>query len=381
MRRRYLSVLVPIVLMLMSLCCTGCHPSFRILNPRRHAASVEIPKVVDHFGNPWSYEHKIRGDILLARGDVEAAVNEYQMAATGDPGDAWIQIQFADALLQKNDMERAENHITKAIVLDPAIGRAWTTVAEIQNRRGQTGKAFESARFGSRTDRTDTSGLQWMGDHLATSKNEADRQQALSCYQRALVRSRTNPALYLAAGQTALSLSYTQLAQRYVQTYLNMYGDDTDAVARIAQTLSQTGHPQSAIHLYGILLARNPTLDSIRTRLVALYLDTHQYDLAVRAVHEFYLAPTTPSRVIERTNWLLRANAPWDARKLIIENFSGAPMHPHIRFQLAAIEWTLRRDEVALALLNFPEDVPKDLVEKVDTLRKKIVNSQKNDHP
>ena len=351
---------------------SGCHHARRILDPGSHESEIHLPGVHGTAGNPWSYTHKIRGDILMARGETDEAVKAYQSAATGDPADAWIQINFAEALLRKGDLERAKVHVSRAIMIEPACGRAWTVAAKLYLQRGDRKKAFEAARYGSRVDRTDTSALNWMGDQLAESRKKSDWKQALSYYQAALVRSRTNPDLYLAAGTVALRLSYAHLAERYLLRYMMMYGENTDAVLESAGTFAKTGKTDAAANLYEIMLQRNPVDDHIREQLVPLYLKSGKNVAAVRMTLSFHLAPTTPESVIERTTWLQTADAPWEAREMILENFSGAPVHPRIRYQLAKIEWLLRRDEVALALLNFPGDIPEDLVEKVGSLRKEI---------
>ncbi|MBN2715355.1 MAG: tetratricopeptide repeat protein [Deltaproteobacteria bacterium] len=377
MKRFVLNAVMILVAVVTGATTPGCHRSLRVINPDHFRNEVIVPQQDTTFGNPWSYAHKLRGDILLARGDTEAAVNEYQMAATGEPSDAWIQLQLADALLAANDLERAQVHIAKAILLNPGNARGWTNAAELYDRLGDSRKAFEAASYGAQVDRTDTTALLWMGNRLAMSSHPAKRQAALEKFQLALVRCQTDPALYLATGRIALKLSYIDLALRYLHQYLNMYGDDTDAVVEAAEKLAAANYPTAAIHLYETMLQRHPTADPMRTNLVPLYLKNRQYDKVIQTVMGFFQMATSPEQVTERSDWLLKADAPWEARQLILDTFSGAPAHPYIRFKLAQIEWALRRDEVALELLNFPGDVPDDLTSQVDMLQREIIGSTK----
>ena len=331
-----------------------------------------LPPSSSSFGNPYAYENKIRGDILLARGNTEEAVEALSMAAAADPSNPWLQTQFAEALMQKNDLERARNHLAKALLYGAANGRTWTAAARLHHRLGENEQAVAAATFGAQVDRRDTSALRWLGDYFAGSSDAAQQQTALLHYQRALVRNRTDPELYLAAGKISLKLQHFDLAKRYMERYLDLHGQEYAPVMRAALQIARSGQSQSAIDMLKTLLIRNPLGDEVRRHLVELYLDTHQYPKVVDTVLSFFAEPDTPEVLQQRINWLLQANAPWEARDLLVEHFSTLPTHPLVRYQLARIESVLLRDEMALALLRFEGDVPDSIAQMAEKLKEEI---------
>lgn len=351
---------------------SGCHRTIRTLDPHTYRSEIHLQPFAMTAGNPYAYENKIRGDILLARGQTREAVGAFQAATSADPSDPWLQVQYGEALLAQNDLDRARIHLAKAIQYGPANGRAWTAVAILHHRLGENRSAVTAASFGAQIDRHDTSSLFWLGNHFAAEPGESSHKKALLHYQRALVRSPNDPELYLAAGKISLRLRHIDLAERYFGKYLERNGKDVDPIVNAAEQFAKKGYPQKAIEILQLVQRRNPLSDNIRRHLVTLYLQTHQYPKAVITVLAFFEEPDTPELLEERINWLLEADAPWEARDLLVEHFSPFPTHPLIRYHLARIESILLRNEIALALLDFKSEVPEPLAQKAEDLREKL---------
>jgi tetratricopeptide (TPR) repeat protein len=351
---------------------SGCHRTIRALDPHSFRSEIHLQPFRMTAGNPYAYENKIRGDILLARGQTREAVAAFQAAAAADPSDPWLQVQYGEALLAQNDLERARIHLAKAIQFGPANGRAWTAVARLHHRLGENQSAVAAASFGAQIDRHDTSSLFWLGNYFAAEPGEPSHKKALLYYQRALVRNPTDSELYLAAGKISLRLQHIDLAERYLGKYLERNGKEVDPILNAAEQFAQKGYPRKAIEILQQVQRRNPLSDDIRRQLVTLYLQTHQYPEAVVTVLAFFEEPDTPELIEERINWLLEALAPWEARNLLVEHFSPFPTHPLIRYHLARIEAILLRNEIALALLDFKSEVPEPLAQKAKELKEKL---------
>ncbi|MBN2525923.1 MAG: tetratricopeptide repeat protein [Deltaproteobacteria bacterium] len=352
----------------------ACHPAAAVLDPDSYSDDIQLPHVATSYGNPYTYEHKIRADVLLARDEMAEAISEYELAIAGDPADSWLRIQFADVLIQEGDLERARNHVAKAILFDPANGKAWTTAATLQMQLENPSEAIASARYGSRIDPTDITALRWLGDYYAQHNDSDSQKKALHYYQMALIRSKTEPELYLAAGKTAFNLQLPDLTTQYLVQYIALYGANLNAVLEISKKCRTAENAHIAIELLETLLQRDVLADEIRQELIRRYLEAGQYLDVVRTVLSFNEDPITPRQIAVRTDWLLKADAPWEARDLIVEHFSAAPTHPTIRYQLAKIEWMLRRNEVALAILNNGDAFPDAYMDKVNRLRDEITN-------
>jgi hypothetical protein len=68
--------------------------------------------------------------------------------------------------------------------------------------------------------------------------------------------------------------------------------------------------------------------------------------------------------------WLLAAQAPWDARRLVGERTEAELTAPELRLAAAEIELALQRDEAAALLLEPPNGGwPTELEERVRALR------------
>ncbi|MBN2341807.1 MAG: hypothetical protein JXX29_10645 [Deltaproteobacteria bacterium] len=333
---------------------SACGGAQKMLSPDTHRDAAAIPQAQMIFGNAYAYEHKIRGDILLARNDLDGAVDEYEKAIVGSPDDSSLHIQLATVLLQKKQPERARVHIAEAILMSPGNGEAWCAAAEYHLQQNDTEKAIESATMGYQSDRTDISSLVWLAEYYSRRQTAEQKKRALQYYQLALIRCRTQADIFFAAATVSYELQYTELSVQYYIQYLALRGENFDAVQKIAKEYERSQQTSAAVSLYFQILAQHHQDDSLRKHLIVLLLKTRRNREAVRQIFSINQFPSDPEDIVERTNWLIHAHALWDARQLIIENFSGAPTHPAVRLQLAKIETALGRTEIASLLLTYP---------------------------
>lgn len=373
MRCRNVKRSIGILIASMVLSGGGCATFRNVIDPANHKDDVLIASSASTYGTVYSYEHKIKADILLGRGDIDGAVKEYEQAVLGDSRDSGLRVQLAKTLLQQTDLTRAKYHIAKAILLHPGNGEAWAATAMLHEQGGNPKKAIDAAIHGYQVDRSDVSSVIWLAQHFRKSEKPSQKKRALHYYQLALVRCHTRADLYLAAGELSHELHYRRLATRYLEQYLSMFGENTAAILHVVNAYKKDGNIIPAVVLLQKMLSQRPQNDEIREELIRIYLDTNQNTKAVTQVLSLYQEPSTPALIVQRTDWLIAAAAPWEARSLVLEQFSASPTHPAVRLQLAKVEALLERKENAALLLQpVNAEWPPEYHAEVEQLRIKI---------
>src|ERR1051325_1542166 len=74
---------------------------------------IEIPS------DAQALAHFMKGDLLLADGDFEGALAEFETAAQKSPNDAFLHLRLATLYLRKGDLKKAQTEAETAVKLDP----------------------------------------------------------------------------------------------------------------------------------------------------------------------------------------------------------------------------------------------------------------------
>ncbi|MCB9613986.1 MAG: hypothetical protein H6721_25425 [Sandaracinus sp.] len=97
------------------------------------------------FVSPFEYEHFLRAELAVARGDDAEAVEEYAMARLGVRDDALIASRQAEALDRLGRVERADAVLDEARELDARSESVALASSRIAERRGDPETALREA--------------------------------------------------------------------------------------------------------------------------------------------------------------------------------------------------------------------------------------------
>lgn len=352
----------------------GCTSIHQVLSPNNHADTSYLQQSQSEPGNAYSYEHKIRAEIFLGRGESRNAALEYAKAIAGAPENDQLRVQYARTLLQLRQFERARIQIAKTILLNPANGFAWASLAVYYEQKHNFPKAVAAATYGAQIDRKDIFCLQWLAHYYEQKSIPENKKQALHYYQLALVRTQIEPELFLAAGKICVQLKYHQLAAYYFEKYLHLWGKDTDAIEALVRYYHSNKQPLAAISLLHQCLERTPQKTRLRVILIQTLLCTHQFQHAKDHLLELSITNLNTQEIAQRAQWFLQAHAPFEAKQFLVDQCGNNPRKSAIRIQLVHTELALGRKEAAYLLLTeHPQgEWPTKYTQQVETLIKQF---------
>lgn len=354
---------LPIVVLL--LMAGGCAQN-GALRPETHLHLVTLPpSAPTGYGSTYAYEHVLRADLYESRGETWLAIQELEKAVNRDP-DYLLRVKLARLFVQVEQYTASRRQLAQAIRRTPAVAEAWVALADLYRAMGQDAAALEAAEFGVRVDPSSTQALIWLaGYHLETRP-----VYALSYCQRALLQLENVETLALCA-EAANSAKNASLGLSYLSRYVRAGGAEIDALAQLAQLRFDNGDPGAGIAMMESLVEQRPTDDALRGRLIGMLLAQGQGKRVVPQV--VALGPCEEDGVVRRAGWLVQANEPWEARTYLVDRVGENPSSPASRLQLAALEASLGRLEMASLLLKLPEgEWPPELEERVRALRRTL---------
>jgi predicted Zn-dependent protease len=80
---------------------------------------------------PEAYEQYLLGAIAAENGDSETAAARFEAAIALDPGDPFLRVEFAKALMACGRFDRARAELDRALAADPASAEAKAALAEL----------------------------------------------------------------------------------------------------------------------------------------------------------------------------------------------------------------------------------------------------------
>jgi TolB-like protein/Tfp pilus assembly protein PilF len=156
------------------------------LTPAEQARSVAVPTQ-----NLVAWESYQLGKQLLARRTSESVARAeglFEKAIELDPRFALAHVGLAESLQLQiwyggtpGDVTRAreEQAVARALQLDPRLGEAWTSSADIASQRGQDDRAEEEFRRAIQLSPNYATAHQWYGEHLAGRARYAEATEQL----------------------------------------------------------------------------------------------------------------------------------------------------------------------------------------------------------
>ncbi len=108
---------------------------------------AEIPRTLGgemrlgRFVPPFAYEAYVRGELALARGDIEGAVAQFELATAAPDEDAYLLSRLAWAQALSGDSKGAERTLAHAAKVDGCSEPVWTTRARLAERTRDLARA------------------------------------------------------------------------------------------------------------------------------------------------------------------------------------------------------------------------------------------------
>jgi tetratricopeptide (TPR) repeat protein len=110
------------------------------LNDRKEAESLNTALLKDSPKD--SYAHLLKGRMLLADGDVDAAITEFNNTQKFRPDWAALHFWLAQAYVRRGQFEQAKHELETTLTYEPEYRVARLTLAALQNRTGAVNAAM-----------------------------------------------------------------------------------------------------------------------------------------------------------------------------------------------------------------------------------------------
>jgi tetratricopeptide (TPR) repeat protein len=185
-----------------------------------------------------------QGNLLMDRGDVDAAITSYQQALNYDPDYAYAHNDLATAFLARGRTEEAIVNLQRALELQPDYPEAECNLGNALLAQGRVADAiaeYEKA-LALRPGMSDAH------NNLANALVGQGRvAEAIPHYQQAIMAAPGNPVTRYALGSALLQLGRTDEAIAQYQETLALRPDYEDALYSLGGALLQKGRAADAI--------------------------------------------------------------------------------------------------------------------------------------
>lgn len=265
------------------------------------------------------------GNVALARGDSARALQWLAQAAKNAPDDPLVQASYARALLDEGLLDFAARSLDNALTVKPDYPLVRVLRAEVHVRKGEHAAALPILESllarGEQVAATRTA----LGD-IARARGGYD--EAIAQYDEAL---RLQPDLHHAAIRRADALAQGgRIAQATddLRGHVARHPGSIKAHIALAQLLTQTGHYDEAIAVWGAAEARWPGDVNVKAQH-ALTLDRAGRTDEAHAQAERAAASPRPSIAMLRARGALLAGDPAGAvqrlQRIDETQFDGKP--------------------------------------------------------
>lgn len=201
------------------------------------------------FVSPFSYEHFIRGEMAMLRGDLPRAAEEYQLARAGPEDDPLLIARLADVKDRLGREDEAMHLLDEGLALDPNSELVWLARGQIHERHDRNDAAVEAySRAASVAPRSEDGPLA-----LASLLRRIDRpDEADAVLERYLSRA---PRAGAARARLALAVEHgqSQAAAEAVRALLEVAPARADEVRAAARTALSRDRPELALQLMAAL--------------------------------------------------------------------------------------------------------------------------------
>jgi tetratricopeptide (TPR) repeat protein len=203
-------------------------------------------RVEGSFVSPFSYEHYVRAELAIARGDLESAAEELTLTRAGPEEDPLVLARLADVLDMLDRHDEADGVLADATERFPDAEAVWLARAHIAARRGHVEDATEAYLHAAEAaPRSSTAPLE-LARLLRDRGAEGRADAVLDAY---LARSRGTAGAYRAKMELALARDDVDGAVRAVRALLAVAPARVSEIVAVATTALEAGRPVLAAAL------------------------------------------------------------------------------------------------------------------------------------
>ena len=241
----------------------------------------------------------VLGQAQVATGDVEGAVATYSTLVSIAPDRAVVHTRLAAVYMMRKSEAEAEEHLKKAIELQPSYAQAYVALATVYVRQGKNQQALDLAAQLEKQTPVAAAGYSMAGDILAPGKP----QLALRAYQQAFA---LQPTAQLMLQQRGLLLAAGKQAEADKLLKQWQAGHPNDPVVQLAlagAALQKKQYPAAIVQLQA-LLAQQPHDVAVLNNLALAYQATGDARAQASAEQALALAGNNPA-VLDTLGWIL----------------------------------------------------------------------------
>jgi len=319
--------------------------------------------------------------------ETEAALEDFFIAATNDPGDEALVLEVSRRLLQNKQPERALDLLTRAAAVPNASGAIYARLGIVYGQLGKLDQAIAASRTAIKRSPEELAGYQNLFVSYLQNKQE---QEALKVLDEA-ARQQNTEADFL-VGLSELYLTFINQAPSQKEKISGKAIALLDRAERLnptapslrlklAEAYNSLGKTEKAASLYLELLKRLPDLPMLRERihakLAGIYLRTSDHKKAVEQLEAIVRDdPTNPEAYYYLGYIAYTEKKPAEAADYFGKTILLNPDFPDPYYELALSQISLNKPDDALATLDkarqkFPQNYTLELCTGLAYGRKK----------
>ena len=199
--------------------------------------------------------HHNLGNALTDRGNLDQAIEQYQLALKLDPASADIRIDFANALGKQGKMAEAIQYYEQALQLDPDSAKAHFDLGNVLAGQGKWAEAIQHYERAVELMPNQAAMHINLGNVLA---QQGQWDEATEQYQRALQLDPNQPVAQMNLGNALLRRGKTTEAIQHLERAVELNPDYAEGQYNLANALNQQGYAAEAIRRYELALLLNP---------------------------------------------------------------------------------------------------------------------------
>jgi tetratricopeptide (TPR) repeat protein len=319
--------------------------------------------------------------------ETEAALEDFFIAASNDPGDEALVLEVSRRLLQNKQPERALDLLTRAAAVPNASGAIYARLGIVYGQLGKLDQAIAASRTAIKRSTEELAGYQNLFVSYLQNKQE---QEALKVLDEA-ARQQNTEADFL-VGLSELYLTFINQAPSQKDKISGKATALLDRAERLnptapslrlklAEAYNSLGKTEKAASLYLELLKKLPDLPMLRERihakLAGIYLRTSDHKKAVEQLEAIVREdPTNPEAYYYLGYIAYTEKKPAEAADYFGKTILLNPDFPDPYYELALSQISLNKPDEALATLEkarqkFPQNYTLELCTGLAYGRKK----------
>ncbi|HUT77624.1 MAG TPA: tetratricopeptide repeat protein [Polyangia bacterium] len=319
------------------------------LDPR---AADRLPSIAEGPDAPAAgyraRELALRGFVARERGDLAEAERLLGAALEIDPRDVALLTEHAAALAAIDRRAEAKKQLRLALELDPTAEQAWLLLAVIELQGGRIEAALEAARRAIRAEPRAVDAALWLASHLSEGGAGRSAEELLT---GVLAQRPDSAPAHLALADVLLARGDPAGARRHLRRYAELAVAPGPEIAARARAAAGSDGSAGVLDILEIAVAAGGAEPDLRLELARRLIADGRLASARRRLRA--LPPVDPGDVaglVERAGLFLAAKAPWEARRLLLEDPAATMADPAAARLLADIETALGREDAAKAL-------------------------------